>query len=114
MFGLFHPLFDLLPASRPDGEEKLLDPESAARTPAAARKLIALLRSGQVDAAVAFAMSRYAMARTFLARTKASWLLEDVERLLASFLFTIPVRERESLIQRWLRPQKGKGETAHA
>ncbi len=114
MFGLFQPLFDLRSVHPPGSEENLLDPESAARTPAAARRLIALIRSGQVDAAVAFAMSRYAMARTFLIRTEAPWSIEDPERLLASFLFTIPVHERGLLIQRWLRPQKEKGEIAYA
>jgi CRISPR-associated protein Csx17 len=114
MFGLFQPLFDVRPVHPPGSEEYLLDPESAARTPAAARRLIALIRSGQVDAAVAFAMRRYAMARTFLIRTEAPWSIEDPELLLASFLFTIPVHERGLLIQRWLRPQKEKGEIAYA
>lgn len=114
MFGLFQPLFDVRSVHPPGSEENLLDPEGAARTPAAARRLIALIRSGQVDAAVAFAMSRYAMARTFLVRTEAPWSIEDPERLLASFLFTIPMHERGLLIQRWLRPQKEKGEIAYA
>jgi len=114
MFGLFQPLFDLQPVRPPGSDDNVLDPESRARTPAAARRLIALIRTGQADAAVAFAMSRYAMAKTWLVKTEAPWLIEDPERLLASFLFTIPVRERGSLIQRWLRPQKEKGEIAYA
>ena len=114
MFGLFHPLFDLQPVRLPGSRDDLLDPESGARTPGAARRVIALIRSGQVDAAVAFAMSRHAMARTFLVRTEAPWSIKDPERLLASFLFTIPVHERGLLIQRWLRPQKEKGEIAYA
>ncbi len=114
MFGLFQPLFDLQPVRPPGSDDNVLDPESRARTPAAARRLIALIRTGQADAAVAFAMSRYAMAKTWLVKTEAPWLIEDHERLLASFLFTIPVRERELLIQRWLRPQKEKGEIAYA
>lgn len=112
MFGLFQPLFDLQPVRPPGSDDNVLDPESGARTPAAARRLIALIRTGQADAAVAFAMSRYAMARTFLVRTEAPWFIENPERLLASFLFT--VRKRGLLIQPWLRPQKGKGEIAYA
>jgi CRISPR-associated protein Csx17 len=114
MFGLFQPLFDLQPLSPPGSKDDVLDPESGARTPAAARRVIALIRTGQADAAVALAMSRYAMAKTWLVKTEAPWLIEDPERLLASFLFTMPVRERELLIQRWLRPQKEKGEIAYA
>lgn len=114
MFGLFQPLVDLQPVRPPGSDDNVLAPESGARTPAAARRLIALIRTGQADVAVAFAMSRYAMARTFLIRTEAPWIIEDPERLLASFLFTIPVPERGLLIQRWLRPQKEKGEIAYA
>jgi len=113
MFGLFQPLFDLQPAYPPGSADNLLDPESGARTPAAARRLIALIRTGQVDAAAAFAMSRYAMAKTWLVKTEAPWFIEDPERLLASLLFTIPLPERGSLIQRWLRPHREKGEIAY-
>ncbi len=114
MFGLFQPLFDLQPVRPPGSDDNVLDPESGARTPVAARRLIALLRTGQADVAVTFAISRYAMARTFLVRTAAPWFVEDPERLLASFLFKIPVRERGLLIHRWLRPQKEKGKIAYA
>ncbi|MCC6342066.1 MAG: type I-U CRISPR-associated protein Csx17 [Bryobacterales bacterium] len=112
--GLFQPLFDVQPVYPPGSRDNLLDPESGARTPAAARKLIALIRTGQVDAAVAFARSRYAMATTWLVKTEAPWFIEDPERLLASLLFTIPLHERGSLMQRWLRPHKVKGEIAYA
>lgn len=112
--GLFQPLFDVQPVYPPASRDNLLDPESGARTPAAARKVIALIRTGQVDAAVAFARSRYAMATTWLVKTESPWFIEDPERLLASLLFTISLHERGSLIQRWLRPHKVKGEIAHA
>jgi len=112
--GLFQPLFDLNPVCRPGSTYNPLDPESGARTPAAARRLIALIRTGQADAAVAFARSRYAMAKTWLATTEAPWFIEDPERLLASLLFAIPLRERGSLIQRWLRPQTEERELAYA
>lgn len=114
MFGLFHPLFDLQPVRPPGSMDDLLDPESGARTPAAARRVVILIRTGQADAAVTFAMSRYAMARTWLVKTEAPWFIEDPERLLASFLFTIPLPERGSLVQRWLRPHKEKGAIAYA
>jgi CRISPR-associated protein Csx17 len=114
MFGLVQPLFDLQPVRPPGSKDNLLDPESGARTAAAARRLIALIRTGQVDAAVAFAMSRYAMAKTWLVRTEAPWFIEDPERLLASLLFTIPLRERGRLIQRWIRPKREKGDFAYA
>lgn len=114
MFGLVQPLFDLQPVRPPGSTGDLLDPESGARTAAAARRLIALIRTGQVDAAVAFAMSRYAMAKTWLVRIEAPWFLEDPERLLASLLFTIPLRERGRLIQRWIRPGREKGDFAYA
>jgi len=114
MFGLFQPLFGLQPVRPPESDENILNPESGARTPAAARRLIALIRTGQADAAVAYAMSRYAMAKTWLVKTQVRWCIEDPERLLASFLFTIPMRERGLLIQRWLRPHREKGETAYA
>jgi CRISPR-associated protein Csx17 len=114
LFGLFQPLFDLQPLRLPGSKDNLLEPESGARTPAAARRATALVRTGQVDAAVAFAMSRYAIAKTWLVKTEATWFIEDPERLLASLLFTIPLRERGSLIQRWLRPHREKGEIAYA
>ncbi len=114
LFGLFQPLFDLQPVRPPGSDDNVLDTESGARTSAAARRLIALVRTGQADAAVAFAMSRYAMAKAWLVKTEAPWLIEDPERLLASLLFTISLGERGSLIQRWLRPQKEKGEIAYA
>ncbi len=114
MFGLFHPLFDLQPVRLPGSRDDLFDPESGARTPGAARRVIALIRTGQADAAVTFAMSRYAMARTWLVKTEAPWCIEDPERLLAALLFTIRLPERGSLVQRWLRPHKEKGEIAYA
>ena len=114
LFGLFQPLFDLQPVRLSNSNGDLLDPESDARTAAAARRLIALIRTGQVDAAVAFAMSRYAMAKTFLIKTDTPWFVEDPERLLSSFLFGIPLPERAVLLQRWLRPQREKGDFAYA
>lgn len=116
LFGLFQPLFDRHPllslgvSSRRD----LLDPRSGARTPAAARTLVGLLRAGHIDAAVRLASSRYAMAGTFLARTSSPWIVGEPERLLASILFSIPDCERAALNERWLRPRRRQGDEAHA
>ena len=114
LFGIFQPLFDLQPLQPPGSKADLLDSKSGARTPAAARKVIALIRQGQLDAAVAFATSRYAMAKTWLVKTGTSWFVEDPERLLASFLFRIPLSERGTLVQRWLRPCREKGAIVYA
>lgn len=113
LFGLFQPLFDLQPVQTPGSRENLLAPDSGARTPAAARRMVALTQTGQVDAAVACAMGRYAMAKTWLIKTEVPWLIEDPDRFLASLLITIPPRERGSLVQRWFRPHREKGENAN-
>lgn len=115
LFGLFQPLFDLQSiwlhgANLP---QSALDRESGARTPAAARRLVALLRAGQIGTAVELARSRYAMARTFLARTDAPWAVHEPERLLASLIFPISSRERVHLVNRWLRPQRHIGVNNH-
>jgi CRISPR-associated protein Csx17 len=115
LFGLLQPLFDLRPV-RLRGVNMghdLLDPESGARRPAAARKLASLIRIGQLDTAVRFAISRYAMARAPISRINTPWRVSDPERLLASALFPIPDRERRNLVQRWLRPQRQIGETVN-
>lgn len=114
--GLLGPLFDLQPVRRQDGPviRDLLDPETGARTPGAARTLARLLEAGKVDSAVRLAASRYAMANVALARTAVSWSVRDSDRLLASILFPIATREKTALIERWLRPERHKGESNHA
>jgi CRISPR-associated protein Csx17 len=113
LFGLFQPLFDLrsVKLCGVNSGHDLLEPESGARTPAVARKLASLIRIGQLDTAVRFAISRYAMARASVARINTPWRVSDPERLLASVLFPIPGLERGHLVQRWLRPQRQIGET---
>lgn len=113
LFGLFEPLVHCQPVFLPGSSVDLFPADSGVRTPASARRLAALIRAGQTDAAVRFAMSRYAMGKTWLVKTKARWLTEDPERLLASLLMPLSTRERGLLIQRWLRPQRDKGELAH-
>lgn len=111
LFGLLQPLFDLQSIRLRGGmlQQSMLDPESGARTPAAARRLLALLRAGQIGPAIELARSRYAMARTFLAKTDAPWAVYEPERLLASMIFPVSSRERAYLVNRWLRPQRLKG-----
>jgi CRISPR-associated protein Csx17 len=107
LFGLLQPLIDLRPVGRKGmPSANLLRVESKARTPAAARMLIGLLRVGQVDAAVRFAESRYAMAGSNLMRTGVSWRASDPSRLLASLLFPVFPHERAALVERWLRPRR--------
>ncbi len=113
LFGLFQPLFDLRPVRPMGRDENVLDPATGARTAAVARRLIALIQAGQVDAAVDLAASRYAMARTPLAKFDVTWFAGDPEHLLASLLFTVSARERAALLQRWLRPQRKKGEVTY-
>lgn len=116
LFGLFQPLFDRRPV-RTRGRsplDDLLPRESGARTPGAARALASLIISGQLDAALRLATSRYAMAGAPLASTKAGWHVAHPDRLLASVLFPIADGERTSLIERWLRPRRQQGEEDHA
>ena len=113
LFGLLQPLFDHCPVPLAGGDDDLLDPGTGSRTPAVARRLIALIQAGQLDAAVDLAASRYAMARTPLAKFDLTWFVGDPDRLLASLLFTVSARERAALVQRWLRPQRKKGEVTY-
>jgi CRISPR-associated protein Csx17 len=109
LFGLLQPLFDLRPVMRA-GEPRsdLLPQESGARTPAAARRLLGLLRIGDTSGAVRFAASRYQMACAPLVKTAVPWNVDEPERLAASLLFQISDHERSALVGRWLRPQRAK------
>lgn len=115
VFGLFRPLFDLLPLNvRANGRtHDLLERQSGARTPALARSLANLLRTGQTGAAVRMASTRYAMAHTPLIRTDTPWYITDNDRLLAALLFTVRDHDRSSLTQPWLRPQRFTGKISH-
>lgn len=116
LFGLFSPLFDLRSLFWRDGPvvRDLLDLESGVRTPGAARALASLVQTRQIEPAVCLAASRYAMANAPLVRAAVQWDIHDPDRLLASILFSIADRERTSLIGRWLRPQRQKGEPIYA
>lgn len=115
LFGIFHPLFDLRPLHRRNGSQNtdLLESDSGARTPAAARTLANLVRVGQIEPAVRVAASRYAMAGAPPAKAAVPWDIRDPDRLLASILFPISDHERSALIERWLRPERQKGVPAN-
>ncbi|MCL6105808.1 MAG: type I-U CRISPR-associated protein Csx17 [Actinobacteria bacterium] len=115
LFGLLQPLFDLRPVKLHgvNSGRDLLAPVTGARTPGAARTLANLIRVGQLDATVRFASSRYAVAGAPLAKMQAPWQFAKSERLLASILFPVQDYDRAVLIQRWLRPQRQKGEVAY-
>jgi CRISPR-associated protein Csx17 len=114
LFGLFSPLFDLRPVVlRGSHDTELLPQECGARTPAVARVLASLLRTGQVDAAMRLAKSRYAMASVPVARSAIPWSIDNPGRLLASVLFCVSDSERAALVERWLRPRRDFREVAH-
>ncbi|HTV26457.1 MAG TPA: hypothetical protein VMF32_01610 [Xanthobacteraceae bacterium] len=116
LYGLLHPLFDLRLVSdngRREGRD-LLPPDTGARTSAAARRMAALVRGGDIDRAVEVACSRFAMARAPLMRMDTPWAITDPERLLAALLFPVSNRDRTALVRRWLRPQRQTTEVIHA
>lgn len=116
LYGLLHPLFDLRPLrenGRRDGRDLLVS-ETGARTPAAARRMAALLRGGDVERTVEVARSRYSMAGVPLGRIDVPWEVMDPERLLAALLFPVSDLDRAALVRRWLRPQRQASEVIHA
>jgi len=105
LHGLLLPLLDQRPVL--SGQRDLLAKETAARTPAAARRLVALLRVGHVISAITHARSRYSMARAQLATQHAEVRVNDPARLLASLLIPTSDYERaDLLVHRWLRPTR--------
>src|SRR5690606_3319424 len=89
LLGLVQPLVDqravVVRSLSPDD---LLSDETGARTTEAARSLVTLVRTGNLDAAVRLASSRYAMAGAHLASFDVPWRARDSERLVAALLFT--------------------------
>jgi CRISPR-associated protein Csx17 len=115
LVGLVQPLVDqrrlVIQSLSPDD---LLSDETGARTTAAARSLVTLIRSGNLDSAMRLASSRYAMAGARLASFSVPWHVGDPERFVATLLFTIPDRDKTILFQRWLRPRRRQpGGEAH-
>ncbi len=92
----------------------ILAPETGARTPAAARRLTAVIRGGDVERTIEIARSRYAVAQAPLMRMDAPWAIADPERLLAALLFPVSDFDRSALVRRWLRPQRQATEVIHA
>lgn len=107
------PFLDQRPVTPKDSD--LLDEKTGARTQASARKLVALLRTGQVPAAFDHVRSRYAMARSPLIQVETLLNVADPARLLASLLMPVKDRYRADLIsQRWLRPSRSQGDLSNA
>lgn len=115
LLGLAQPLVDrrrlVVEALSP---EHLLDGERGARKPEAARSLVTLVQSGNLDSAVRLAAGRYAMAGVRLATFDASWRTHDPDRVVAALLFPLSGRERAALFERWLRPRRRPQGHAHA
>lgn len=107
LLGLLQPLLDQRPLIIRDlSPNDLLSGETGARTTEAARSLVALLRAGNLDAAMRLASSRYAMAGARLATFDVSFATHHPDRLTAALLFTISDRDRADLFERWLRPRR--------
>lgn len=107
LLGLVQPLVDQRRlVVRSLSPKDLLSDETGARTTEAARSLVSLIRSGNLDAAIRFAGSRYSMGGARLASYDVSWRASDSERLAAALLFTISDRDRTILFERWLRPRR--------
>jgi CRISPR-associated protein Csx17 len=115
LLGLLQPLVDQRPlVVRSLSPNNLLAYETGARTTEAARSLVTLIRSGNLDAATRLAGNRYAMAGARLASFDVPWSAYDPDRLVAALLFTISDRDRTVLFERWLRPRRRQqGGEAH-
>jgi CRISPR-associated protein Csx17 len=107
LLGLMQPLVDQRPLIAPSlSPNNLLIDEAGARTAEAARLLVTLIRSGDLDGATRLACSRYAMAGARLASFSAPLCAHESDRLVAALLFTISDRDRTVLFERWLRPRR--------
>jgi CRISPR-associated protein Csx17 len=116
LLGLLQPLIDQRPLVIRDlSSDDLLSEEVGARTTKAASSLVALTRSGSLDAALRLASSRYAMAGARLATFVTPFGAHDPDRLAAALLFPLSTDARNTLFTRWLRPRRNpqKG-NAHA
>jgi CRISPR-associated protein Csx17 len=107
LLGVFQPLIDQRALVIRDlSPNDLLAPETGARTTEAARSLVALVRAGNLEAALRLASSRYAMAGARLAAFEVPFATHNPDRLAAGLLLTISDRARRVLFERWLRPQR--------
>jgi CRISPR-associated protein Csx17 len=115
VLGLLQPLVDQRPLFIRDlSSEDLLSAEVGARTTAAARSIVALIQSGNLDAALRLAGSRYAMAGARLAIFDVPFAANHPDRIAAALLFTISDRDRARLFERWLRPRRPSQRGRHA
>ena len=115
LLGLVQPLVDdrqlVIRSLSPND---LFSGETGARTTAAARSLVTLIRSRNLVSVFRVASSRYAMAGARLASFDVPWSVRAPERLIAALLFTISDRDRAVLLERWLRPRRRQpGDEAH-
>jgi CRISPR-associated protein Csx17 len=107
LLGLLQPLIDQRPlVLRELSSIDLLSETTGARTTEAARSLVTLVRTGNIDAARRLASSRYAMAGARLATFDVPFAHAPPDRLAAALLFTLSDRDRASLFERWLRPRR--------
>jgi CRISPR-associated protein Csx17 len=115
LLGLFQPLIDQRDlVIRELSPNDLLSEDTGARTTEAARSLVTLIQTGNLDAALRLASSRYAMAGARLAKFNAPFAARNPDRLAAALLFTISDCDRIDLFKRWLRPRRRqKGGTVH-
>jgi CRISPR-associated protein Csx17 len=107
LLGILQPLTDQRPlVIRTRPSKDLLSGETGARTTEAARSVVALSRTGNIDGALSLARSRYAMAGARLATFDVPFSTHHPDRLIAALLFTISDRDRAGLFERWLRPRR--------
>lgn len=107
LLGLVQPLVDQRSlVVRSVSPNDLLSSDTGARTTEVARSLVTLIRSGNLDAAVRLASSRYAMAGARLASFDVRWRTCEADRHGAALLFTLSDHDRAVLFKRWLRPRR--------
>jgi CRISPR-associated protein Csx17 len=107
LLGLIQPLVDYRPLIiRSLSPSDLLTDDTSARTSEASRSLVALIRSGNVEAARSLANGRYAMAGARLASFNVAVSAHDPDRLVAALLFTLSDSDRAVLFERWLLPRR--------
>lgn len=114
LVALFQPIVDRRPlklAFHGARSENVLADSARVRPPGVARAIVGLARSGAVDAATRIVAARYAMANLPLMRTHVPWTVAEPARFVAALFLPLRDSERSSLIQRWLRPQRRKGDS---
>ena len=114
LLGLLQPLVDQRPLVVRDlAADDLLAEGTGARTKEASRSLVTLTRTGNFDAVLQLASSRYSTAHVRLATFGVTFAAVSPDRLAAALMFPLSNRERTTLFTRWLRPRRRpqRGET---